>query len=60
MNRQQAENILDAYIAMSYATDGVKTKRAMESMREVILDAMTTTVYTPITVQPGTVTAPLK
>lgn len=60
MNRKQAEDILDAYIEI-YNTykRGTRTSasvdKALESMREVILDAMTTTYYSPITVRPETV-----
>lgn len=60
MNRQQAENILDAYIEIhnTYKRGtraSASVDKALESMREVILDAMTTTYYSPITVQPETI-----
>lgn len=37
MNREQAENILDAYVLLSTTSN----KAASDSLREVILDAMT-------------------
>ena len=37
MNRSQAENILDAYVLLSTTS----SKAASDSLREVILDAMT-------------------
>lgn len=57
MNRQQAENMLDAYIEIHNTykrgtRQSASVDKTLESMREVILDAMTTTVYSPITVQP--------
>lgn len=59
MNRQQAEHILDAYLSMYYAVkaDGMHPDRDMaeasESLREVILDAMTEYKSSGITVSPG-------
>ena len=46
MNRTQAENILDAYVLLH--TTGARA--ASDSLKEVILDAMTSTTYYPITV----------
>ena len=45
MNREQAENILDAYVLLSTT----KNKAASDSLREVILDAMTEYRYSGIT-----------
>ena len=44
MNREQAEHILKAYVSMLYARDaggGSDVGNAINSLREVILDAMT-------------------
>jgi len=51
MNRQQAAHLLDAYVLLGEA-DAKDTDCAWESLREVILDAMTEykTVTYPITV----------
>ena len=60
MNREQAANILDAYVSVCYALDAdgnvdSDSKKAKKSLREVILDAMTNTTYYPITItQPKT------
>lgn len=51
MNREQAENILDAYVE-SARSRSVNGRKAAESLREVILSAMTDTRYYPITVRP--------
>jgi len=53
MNRNQAENILDAYVLL-YETNAVK---ATDALREVILDAMTSVRYYPIT-YPNITTSP--
>lgn len=56
MNRKQAENILDAYVLLS-----TTSKAASDSLREVILDAMTEyRVTTSSTTWPNTysITAP--
>lgn len=53
MNRKQAENILDAYVLLSTTN----AKAASDSLREVILDAMTTTYY-PLMTQPIRPTMP--
>ena len=45
MNREQASNVLDAYVLLSTTN----AKAASDSLREVILDAMTTTYY-PISI----------
>ena len=45
MNKEQAENILDAYVLLSTTNE----KAASDSLREVILDVMTTTYYPPMT-----------
>ena len=49
MNREQAENILDAYVLLS----ANKNKAASDSLREVILDAMTEYRSSGVTVSPG-------
>lgn len=49
MNREQAENILDAYVLLSTTSN----KAASDSLREVILDAMTEYRTSGITVTPG-------
>ena len=54
MNRKQAEHILDAYVHMhdSYETgkrQAPDVDKALSSLREVILDAMTSIHYYPIT-----------
>ncbi len=50
MNRKQAENILDAYTLLSTTS----AKAASDSLREVILDAMSETRYYPyVTYQPS-------
>lgn len=46
MNRKQAENILDAYVLLSTTN----AKAASDSLREVILDAMTSYQSFPITI----------
>lgn len=46
MNREQAGNILDAYVLLSTT----KTKAASDALREVILDAMTEYRYYPLTI----------
>ena len=43
MNRTQAENILDAYVSLKKKHNS--ETEAIGSLREVILDAMTTTQY---------------
>lgn len=59
MNREQAEHILDAYLSMYCAVkaDGMHPDRdvaeASDSLREVILDAMTEYRYSGVTVSPG-------
>lgn len=59
MNREQAENILDAYLSTYCAVkaDGMHPDRdvaeASDSLREVILDAMTEYRSSGITVSPG-------
>jgi len=61
MNREQAGNILDAYVSMCYALDAdgntdSDTKKARNALREVILDAMTEYRIYPINIsQPRTV-----
>lgn len=50
MNRVQAENILDAYVSMKKKHNS--ETEAIGSLREVIIDAMTTTTYYPIYTQP--------
>ena len=46
MNREQAEHLLDANVLM-----GVQgTPKAKNALKEVILDAMTSTTYYPITI----------
>lgn len=45
MNSEQASNVLDAYVLLSTTN----AKAASDSLREVILDAMTTTYY-PISI----------
>ncbi len=63
MNREQAEHILDAYLSTCYAVDAdgiypeTDSKKARDSLREVILDAMTEyrskpTTWPGITVSP--------
>ena len=47
MNREQAQNILDAYVEMECAGGDNK---ARQSLREVILDAMTEYRYSTLTV----------
>lgn len=47
MTRTEAEHLLDAYVLM-----GVQSMpKAKEALRAVILDAMTSTTYYPITVE---------
>ena len=46
MNRKQAENILDAYLLLHTTA----AKAATNSLKEVILDAMTTVSYYPLTI----------
>lgn len=41
MNREQAANILDAYVLL----DMTNAKAASDALREVILDAMTSSAY---------------
>ena len=59
MNREQAEHILDAYLSMYCAVkaDGMHPDRdvavASDSLREVILDAMTEYRSSGVTVSPG-------
>lgn len=59
MNRQQAGHILDAYLSTYYAVkvDGMHpdtdVEKARDSLREVILDAMTEYRSSGITVSPG-------
>lgn len=50
MNREQAENILEAYINMEC---GGGDNKARQSLREVILDAMTEYRSKPTTTWPG-------
>lgn len=46
MTRTEAEHLLDAYVLM-----GVQSMpKAKEALRAVILDAMTSTTYYPITI----------
>lgn len=46
MTRTEAEHLLDAYVLM-----GVQSMpKAKEALKEVILDAMTSTTYYPITI----------
>ena len=52
MNREQAENVLDAYVENA-RSKSVNGKKAAESLREVILSAMTETRYYPLTINPG-------
>ena len=63
MNREHAEHILDAYLSTCYAVDAdgmypdTDSKKARDSLREVILDAMTEyrskpTTWPGITVSP--------
>ena len=47
MNRKQAENVLDAYVRMRMRESD---KEASDSLRDVILDAMTDIRVYPITV----------
>lgn len=54
MNREQAENILDAYVLLSMTNN----EAASDSLREVILDAMTETRYYPLLTQPIRPTMP--
>ena len=68
MNREQAENLLDAYVDMSIVC-GSGQKKALDALREVILDAMTEPkvtwspatypVYAPNTMDEG-ITVPLE
>ena len=53
MNREQAENILDAYVENT-KSKSVNGKKAADSLREVILNAMTETryCYYPLVTQP--------
>lgn len=59
MNRKQAEHILDAYLSTYCAVkdDGIHpdmdAEKARDSLREVILDAMTEYRSSGITVSPG-------
>ena len=59
MNREQAEHILDAYLSTCYAVDAdgiypeTDSKKARDSLREVILDAMTEYRSKPTTTWPG-------
>ena len=46
MNRKQAENILSAYVLLSTTNE----KEVSDSLREVILDAMTSYQNYPITI----------
>ncbi len=52
MNRKQAENILDTYVLLS-TTD---MEAASSSLREVIIDAMITASYYPLTISSPKVT----
>ena len=52
MNREQAENVLDAYVENA-RSKSVNGRKAADSLREVILSAMTDTRYYPITVRPA-------
>lgn len=52
MNRKQAENILDAFVLLSTTN----AKAASDSLREVILDAMTNVTYYPLTISSPKVT----
>ena len=60
MNREQAEHILDAYLSMYCAVkaDGMHPDKDMaeasESLREVILDAMSNYKVTPSITWPNT------
>lgn len=54
MNRKQAENILDAYVLLSTTN----AKAASDSLREVILDAMTGYQSFPITISSPVRTEP--
>ena len=59
MNREHAEHILDAYLSTCYAVDAdgmypeTDSKKARDSLREVILDAMTEYRSKPTTTWPG-------
>jgi len=57
MNREQAENILDAYVENA-RSKSVNGKKAAESLREVIIGAMTETRYYPLMTQPIRPTMP--
>lgn len=54
MNREQAENILDAYVLLSET----KMEKASDSLREVILDAMTEWRSYPISISSQPVRMP--
>lgn len=64
MNREQAEHILDAYLSTCYAVDAdgiypeTDSKKARDSLREVIIDAMAEYRSEPSTTWPG-ITLPL-
>lgn len=55
MNREQAENILEAYINIEC---GGGDNKARQSLREVILDAMTEYRSKPTTTWPGITVSP--
>lgn len=55
MNREQAENILEAYINLEC---GGGDNKARQSLREVILDAMTEYKSKPTTTWPGITVSP--
>ena len=57
MNREQAESILDAYVENA-RSKSVNGKKAAESLREVIISAMTETRYYPLMTQPIRPTMP--
>lgn len=57
MNREQAENILDAYVE-SARSKSVNGRKAAGSLREVIINAMTETRYYPLMTQPIRPTMP--
>ena len=57
MNREQAENILDAYVENA-RSKSVNGKKAACSLREVIINAMTETRYYPMMTQPIRPTMP--
>ena len=57
MNREQAGNILDAYVENA-RSKSVNGRKAAGSLREVIINAMTETRYYPLLTQPIRPTIP--